>query len=298
MREVFDARDEARAKAPKDKSGLKYKDTLMRMLFKDPERAVELVNAITGSNYTEDNHVVMCDLGYSLLKRYNDLAFVVDNQLLFMIEHQSSINPNMPLRFLSYMTDVLYTWFVKVDKLYGKKLHPIPVPKFYVLYNGVEPLKEKTLKLSDAFYIKGEPVSLEVMVEIVDVNYASGHKVLERSESLRGYAYLVEQIRCCMARGMTRDQAIRESIDLCIQEGVLVEFLQRYYAEVAKMLRWEYDQEAEFRVLRQEAREEGKEEGIKQNKLEIAKNALKGGLTIQTISSITGLNEKAIRALV
>jgi predicted transposase/invertase (TIGR01784 family) len=59
------------------------------------------------------------------------------------------------------------------------------------------------------------------------------------------------------------------------------------------MLRWEYDQEAEFRVLRQEAREEG----IEQKTLEIAKNALKGGLTIQTISSITGLNEKAIRAL-
>ena len=129
--------------SPKSKSDIKYRNTLIRALFQDEKRAIELCNAVTGSDYPEGTKVELCDLDNSLVWRYNDLAFAIDDQLLFMIEHQSSISPNLPLRFLSYVTDILYSWFVKVDELYGKKLYQIPIPKCYVLYNGVEQLKEK-----------------------------------------------------------------------------------------------------------------------------------------------------------
>jgi len=288
------------------KSDIKYRNTLIRTLFQDRKRAIELCNAVTGSNYPEDTNVQICDLDSSLVWRYNDLAFAIDHQLLFMIEHQSTISPNLPLRFLSYLTDTIYSWFVKVDQLYGKKLYQIPAPKCYVLYNGTEPLKEKMLKLSDAFYINDEKVSLELIVEIIDVNHATRHDVLQKSESLAGYSYLIDQIRMNMQQGLTQDKAISVAIDSCIKQGVLSEFLQKHYAEVAKMINLQYNQEAEFEIIRQEAKEEGIgegierglergiERGIEKGAMEVAKKALLKGISIDDISEITGLDVETI----
>jgi len=211
----------------KEKSAVQYRDTLIRTLFKEKGRAIELCNAVTNSDYSDDVDVQLCDLDSSLLLRYNDLAFAIDGQLLFMVEHASGISPNLPIRFLSYITDILYMWFVETDKLYGNTLRKIPAPKCYVLYNGIEPLKEEVLKLSDAFYINDGQTSLELEVIIIDVNYCNENEVLAKSESLKGYAYLIDQIRLNNARGYNQDQAISIAIDLCIQENILSEFLKR-----------------------------------------------------------------------
>ena len=280
-----------------DKSKSQYRDNLIRKLFRDEERAIELCNAITGSSYSVNTNITLCDLDNSLTKRFNDLAFAIDDQLLLMIEHQSVISPNMPLRLLSYVTEVLYTWFVQVKELYKKKLHQIPNPKLYVLYNGDEPLKLNQLKLSDAFYIQGEEASLELTVEIIDVNYQSGHEVLQRSESLQGYAYLIDQIRAHMKAGYSRDEAIGISIELCIMEGVLSEFLKIHYEEVAKMLNFQYDQEVEYQAIREEEREEGYEAGASEKAIEMAGNSLKAGLSTELVAELTGLSLEKVTSL-
>lgn len=280
-----------------DKSKPQYRDNLMRKLFKDEGRAIELCNAITGSNYPLDTKVALCDLDNSLTKRYNDLAFAIEDQLLLMIEHQSVISPNMPLRLLSYVTEILYIWFVQVKELYKKKLYQIPTPKLYVLYNGDEPLKIKQLKLSDAFYIQGEETSLELIVEVIDVNYQSQDEVLQKSESLQGYAYLVDQIRMHMKEGYSRDEAIGMSIDLCIQENVLSEFLKQHYEEVGKMLYFQYDQETEHQAIREEERAEGRQEGQREEKMEMARKLLGAGVSKGIIANTSGLPFEIIEAL-
>jgi len=288
----------------KQKSEAQYGDTLIKALFRDEKRAIELCNAVTGSNYSEDTNVQLCELDNSLVRRYNDLAFAIDKQLLFMIEHQSGISPNLPLRFLSYITDILYSWFVRVDELYGKKLYKIPAPKCYVLYNGTQALKEKTLKLSEAFYINDEKVSLELIVEIIDVNYSNGSEVLQKSKSLEGYSYLMDLIRRNLKEGLTRDKAISLAIDYCIKNEVLSEFLQENYSEVGKMINLQYNKEAEFEIIRQEAKEEGRlEERAKaeaeklEEKIKIVKKLLKMNLTTEQIVEATGLAVEDIEKL-
>ena len=280
----------------KEKSAMQYRDTLIRKLFKEKNRAIELCNAVTGSNHGKDVEVQLCDLDSSLLLRYNDLAFAIDGQLLFVVEHQSQISPNLPVRFLSYITDILYSWFVETDKLYGTTLRKIPAPKCYVLYNGIEPLKADILKLSDAFYINDGKKSLELEVIIIDVNYCNENEVLAKSESLKGYAYLIDQIRLNKAKGYNQDQAISMAIDLCIQENILSEFLKRNYQEVAKMLNLQYDQEAEHRVIRQEVREE-EQAKAEAEKIEMAKKMLADKLPIETISKYTKLPIETIDSL-
>ena len=136
----------------------------------------------------------------------------------------------------------------------------IPTPKFYVLYNGEQGINDDVLKLSDAFILKDSEPMLELTAKIVDININSGEVALTRSSKLQGYSFLVEEIRKNQHSGMTRDKAIVAAIDTCIKLDVLTEFLTEHYAEVSKMLNWEYDADAERRVLTEEARQEGRQE--------------------------------------
>ena len=292
----------------KEKSDNKHRDRLLRALFKDPERARELCIAVSGTDYPEEAKVELYDLGTSLVKRFNDLSIVIDGMLLFMIEHQSSLSPNIPLRLLGHIVDILFSWFVETDKLYRNKLYKIPEPKFYVLYNGEEPLKETELRLSSSFKTNdgsNRSFDLELVVPIIDVNLSSDNPILQRSESLRGYAYLVDQIRRRMSEGLSRDKAIKEAIGHCIKVDILSDFLKAHYEEVAKMLNWEYDQEAEFKAIREDAREDGYEEGhaeghaegIEQGILQVAKNMLIRNMPIEIIAATTGLSEADISKL-
>ena len=169
----------------------------------------------------------------------------------------------MPLRLLSYATDILNSYVVDRGKLYGSAQVMIPTPKFYVLYNGEQQLVELVLKLSDAFIIRDSEPTMELVAKIIDINL-SGSAVLNRSITLQGYAFLIEEIRKNQQKGMTRDKSITTAMDTCIGLDILTEFLTDHYMEVAKMLNWTYDADAEKRVIREEGKEEGLQQGVQQ----------------------------------
>jgi len=241
------------------KSGSQYKDTLFRTLFGESNYFLELYNAVADEHFPDDT-VVTTFPSNELLAKFNDLAACIGDQLVIFFEHQSTISNNMPLRLLSYATDILYLYFVDRDKLYRSAQVKIPTPKFYVLYNGKQKLAAHELKLSDAFIVIENEPALELTAKVIDINYSSGDDVLGRSSKLREYSILIDTIRTNLQSGMTRDKAIATAIDFCIKQNVLKEFLSEHYTEVAKMLNWEYDADAERRVLREEALQEGAEQ--------------------------------------
>ena len=240
------------------KSSRQYKDTLFRTLFGDSKNFLELYNAVADEHYPDDTIVTPCPSN-DLLAKFNDLAACIGNQLIVFFEHQSTISNNMPLRLLSYVTDILYLHIVDRDKLYSSTQVMIPAPKFYVLYNGKQRLGNHVMKLSDAFIAKDSGPMLELTANIVDINLKSGDAALTRSSTLQGYSFLIEEVRKNQVSGMTRDKAIVAAIDKCIELDVLTEFLTEQYAEVSKMLNWEYDADAERRVLTEEAMQQGAE---------------------------------------
>jgi predicted transposase/invertase (TIGR01784 family) len=272
--------------AQNEKSTHKYRDSILRALCQEDSQALEIVNAITGSDYCANTKVELHDLESSLARRYNDIAISVEDELLVMIEHQSTVNPNIPFRMLSYCVDILHAWFVKMEDLNANSLHKIPTPKFYVLYNGLEPLKKDVAKLSEMFQTVASENSLELVVHVIDVNYQNNHDVLTRSSVLKGYAYLVEKIREYQGVGMMRDKAIAVAMQHCIQNDVLREFLEKNYEAVIDMFSREYDYELEKKVLLREAIEEAK--------FEITKKLLAKSMSIADIIEITGLNQSEI----
>jgi hypothetical protein len=87
--------------------------------------------------------------------RMNDISFEIGRKLVILLEHQSTINENMPLRILMYISRIYEGITAKRD-IYREKRIPLPFPEFIVLYNGTAPYPdEHILRLSDAFLDPG-----------------------------------------------------------------------------------------------------------------------------------------------
>ena len=129
-----------------------YKDTVFVTVFHEKEKLIELYNAIFDTDYDKDTAidiVTIKDVLFRTLK--NDVSFVLDKRFVVLVEHQSSINGNLPLRDLLYMSTVLKR-MIDTKQLYREKTLLIPRPAFIVLYNGPEDLPEyQELRLSDAY---------------------------------------------------------------------------------------------------------------------------------------------------
>ncbi len=150
-----------------------YKDKLFKFIFGNPENkqwTLSLYNAINGTNYTNPDDITfntMEDVVYLRMK--NDISFII-SFVMNLWEHQSSYNPNMPLRFFIYAGELYdkYTITNKYNK-FSDDVQKIPVPKCICFYNGEKDQPEsQVLRLSDAYDGEGD---IEVCVTMLNINY-------------------------------------------------------------------------------------------------------------------------------
>jgi hypothetical protein len=79
----------------------KYKDSLFSWLFSDPDTLRELYCAIEGIPLDPATPVTINTLeGVLYMEQMNDISFEIAGKMVVLIEHQSTINPNMALRLL------------------------------------------------------------------------------------------------------------------------------------------------------------------------------------------------------
>ena len=118
-----------------------YKDRVFRMVFKEKKALLALYNAMNGTAYEDEDALTVTTLENAIyMEMKNDVSFVLYDQLL-LYEHQSTKNPNIPLRNLFYVSDV-YSALTREEFLYGGIPVKIPEPKFVVFYNGVESMND------------------------------------------------------------------------------------------------------------------------------------------------------------
>ena len=233
-----------------------YKDTVSRMLFREPENALSLYNALNGTGYTDASQITFNMLDNAIyMGMQNDISFLIMNEVN-LYEHQSTYNLNMPLRDLFYVAELLQV-YVKDQSLYSSKLIKLPTPHFVVFYNGVEEKPEKRiLGLSEAFEVQTDDPELELKVTILNINPEMNEDLKEKCPVLKQYTQYVEQVRRNSA-SMPLEQAVEAAIEYCIRQDILKDFMLKQRAEVVKMSIFEYDEEREMELIRRDEREIG-----------------------------------------
>jgi hypothetical protein len=185
----------------------------------------------------------------------NDISFVIGGKLIILIEHQSTINGNMPLRLLLYIAKV-YEKLTGGKDIYREKRISLPLPEFIVLYNGTAPYPDETiLKLSDAFHDPAELglagsgiLSLELKVKVYNINQGHNEAILRRCKTLEGYSAFIGKVRGYEGKVKDRNEAMRQAVKDCIANNILKDFLETHTKEVVNMLmtEWNWDDAKEM----------------------------------------------------
>ena len=244
----------------------KHKDRLFQRVFADKKDLLDLYNAINGTNYADPDELEITtleDVIYMSMK--NDMSFIISSTLN-LYEHQSTFNPNMPVRGLLYFAR-LYETYIKQHGLniYGHKLIKLPRPQFIIFYNGRDEYPdEMVLKLSDAFVPMSsarEDAALECRATMLNINYGHNRTLLNTCRRLHDYSYFIAKVNEYADSGLTMEEAVDNAVDLCIKENILADILIKCRSEVSSMLLTEFDEKLYKKSVYKEGYEDGVSEG-------------------------------------
>ena len=240
----------------------KYKSDLFCAVFEDKKHLLELYNAVNGTAYTNEEDLEVNTLENVLyMGMKNDVSFLV-GCAMNLYEHQSTVNPNMPLRGLLYFAKLFERYVAEnAINLYSSQLKKIPTPSYIVFYNGTkdEP-NERILRLSEAFTKEGG--CLECEARLLNINYGQNRELMEKCRRLEEYAIFVAKVRERMSNGsMSLKQALTLAMEDCIREGILADILEKQRDEVLGMVLSTFNRELYEKELKEDAREEGWMEG-------------------------------------
>ena len=239
-----------------------YKDGLFRLVFQKKEDLLSLYNAVNGSNYRDPDELEINTLDNVLyLSMKNDLAFLISGTMN-LYEHQSTFNPNMPIRGLLYFSK-LYEKYITANEIdiYTSTLKKLPFPQ----YNGTDKEPDRLpLKLSDSFYMPAAPKTpcLECIALMLNINYGHNKVLMEKCRRLKEYAIFVDTVRRELADGIPLEQCLSAAVDSCIEKNILKDVLIQQKAEVIQMILETYDKELHDKTLRREGYEDGYNKGM------------------------------------
>ena len=273
-----------------------FKSTLFIMLFEDRKNLLELYNAITGKHYADPELLEINTLENAIyMSMKNDVSFLIDGRLS-LYEHQSTKNPNLPLRFLLYISHLYSRLTVKAN-LYGETIVRIPAPEFIIFYNGKDEMPERQLlKLSDMYSVKEEKPKLELEATLLNISGTNNRKLKDACRTLRDYAVYTDKIRM-YTETMELPEAVDRAINECIEEDVLRDFLMEHKAEARAMSIFEYDQERHMQQEREAGIEKGRRQGEEQLLCRLVKKNLSRGMSISEIAEVLDETEERIREI-
>ena len=246
----------------------KYKDSVFTDLFgtdkTGKENFLALYNALSGNDYKlKEVSLERKVIEQSLYKTFNnDVSWEINGKLIVLVEHQSTVNENMPFRCLEYVTRI-YEGIVPVKNRYAEKIYKIPNPDFYVVYMGNKdsPL-EQELRLSDAFYEKDNS-KLELVVKVKNCSDSKLLPLVKTCDILKEYCRFIEIVELNFDKRHPR-RSFQKAIEQAMEEGILVDYLDRKSREVINMLCAKYDYKLDIAVKKEEAFQDGLEAGISQ----------------------------------
>ena len=242
-----------------------HKDRLFKRLFGSYENrqwTLELYNAVNGTSYTNADDITITTVEDALyLSMRNDVSFLIADTMSFY-EHQSSFNPNMPVRMLMY-AGMVYSRYMDEHEIYiyGSSLKRLPVPKLVCFYNGPREMEDKSvLRLSDSFP-EGSESDIEVCVLMLNINYGRNAELQRRCRPLMDYSQFVGSVRELRGKGCSMEEAVHTAIRRLGEDSPIKGYMLAKEAEVYRLCITEYDEKKDRELFRKDCLDEGRAEG-------------------------------------
>jgi len=265
-----------------------YKSSVFSFIFSNPDILRELYCALENVTLPKDTPVVINTLNEVMfMDRINDISFEIAGKLVVLIEHQSTVNPNMALRLLIYAARI-YEKITDAKKIYSEIKMKIPRPEFFVLYNGEAPFPDvKTEKLSDMFEnTEGlnlpEKAALELVVKTFNINEGKNEAIIRKCKTLAHYSALIAKEREFGKEGYNRREAVKKAVYYCRNHDIMREFLEKNASEVMNMLMTEWNWDDAKQVWQEEAHEKGLQQGREEEREKVL-SLLRQGLSLEEI---------------
>jgi len=287
-----------------------HKNSVFTMLFDDKAVLIELSNALFGAHYGADTPIEVTTLKNVLSRgRVNDLSYILDDRLIVLIEHQSTMSDVMPYRMLLYIAET-YSQLYQNKMQYRRYKFTLKRPKFIVLYNGDEEMKEDVLilRLSDMFptfapednAADDGQIDLELTVTVYNIKDGRNANIVKYCATLREYAIFTDMIRE-NRKTMSLEEAIRKAVKDSIDQNVLKTFLEKHKQEIETMLLTDWDWDTALEVREGEGFEKGMakgfEKGLEEARQKDALAMREEGIDVNAISRITGFSVDTILKL-
>ena len=276
----------------------KYKDSVFTDLFGSDKTGKEnflaLYNALSGNVFKlEEVSLERKIIERSLYKTFNnDVSWEINGKLIVLVEHQSTVNENMPFRCLEYVTRI-YEGIVPIKERYAEKVYKIPNPDFYVVYIGKKELPlEQELRLSNAFYEK-DGSKLELVVKVKNCSDSKLLPLAGNCDILKQYCQFIEIVEQNYNRVFPK-RSFKKAIEIAMEQGILTDYLDRKSREVINMLCAKYDYKMDIAVKKEEAFQDGQEAKA----IEDAKSFYANGVSVEIIAKALKMTQEQVLQIV
>ena len=276
----------------------KYKDSVFTDLFGSDKTGKEnflaLYNALSGNDFKlEEVSLERKVIEQSLYKTFNnDVSWEINGKLIVLVEHQSTVNENMPFRCLEYVTRI-YEEIVPIKERYAEKVYKIPNPDFYVVYIGKKEMPlEQELRLSNAFYEK-DGSKLELVVKVKNCSDSKLLPLVGNCDILKQYCQFIEIVEQNYNKVFPK-RSFKKAIEIAMEQGILTDYLDRKSREVINMLCAKYDYKMDIAVKKEEAFQDGQEAKA----IEAAKSFYDNGVSVEIIAKALKMTQEQVLQIV
>lgn len=274
-----------------------YRNSVFCEYFSNQRRLLSLCNAVLGTDYSDSDDVIINTLeGTFFNAQKNDVSCQIGEHFLVLIEHQSSINANMPFRCLSYVSELMNNLVTDKNRLYRKTLIKFPSPKFFVLYDGndEEPLVRE-MRLSDSF--DDPQPSLELRLTSFNINHGLPQPLFKRCSYLQQYSAFVGKVKEGLRLQLDLHNSISRAVKFCIDHNVMRDFLLQQGKEVFTMIELQWNLEDAQRAWYLDGKDDGLAEGFNRKAEQIALKMLERNKSFEEICDLTELPMERILSL-
>jgi len=281
----------------KNKPNYTLKDSLFIDLFSDKMRLIQLYKSlIDDERQINPEDIEILTIQNIILRGiYNDLGFRVKDEIIILMEAQTTYTTNIVLRILFYLSETLKNYIIdssenkNLNELYNTKPRIIPKIKLFVVYTGDKMMQDHDLHLKDVMVENDIISDIDMKVRVL----CTGNK-----KSILGQYILFTQIYSRQKKECKDiETAVKNTIEICMNDEILKEYLDYRKMEVQEMITAFTTQEEAFESFLKDEVKRGRKEGEEKGKIDTLINFFKNGIGLDVISKGLGMSIDEVKSI-